>query len=61
MVQTYQERKGQTLKSIKLDMKKDDFVNDTTEIGKNHKCVQQTTMSLKCRIRNPWTNAQKLN
>ena len=42
-------------------MKKDDFVNDTTEIGKNHKCVQQTTMSLKCRIRNPWTNAQKLN
>ena len=38
-------KKKKDNKSIKFDMTKDDIIPDITEIAKNHKGLQQTTIS----------------
>ena len=42
IVQTYQEKEDNKL--INFDMIKDDIITDITEITKNHKGLQQTTI-----------------
>ena len=38
-------KKKRAIESIKCDMMKDEIITDTTEIMKNHKSQQQTTIS----------------
>ena len=42
IVQTYQEKEDNKL--VNFDMIKDDIITDITEITKNHKGLQQTTI-----------------